>query len=356
MNAIFVVILEGAAMHSTVSAPTSATAGTAFNFTVTALDAYNNTATGYTGTLRFTSTDALAVLPANSTLTNGTGTFSATLKTAGNQTIAATDTSNSSITGTSGTISVSAASVTDTAGTPQSALSAPPSPTQSTNVGVTLNAPAPATTPLDGMLVLTCQPDARTGTPSGYCDPATQFASGGTTICFTIPAGITVATFNNCKGTPGSGALNVGTTAGTITATLKSLVAGSTNVLPASPPSESVPVSRSAPVITSASITDRSPTSFSVQVVGDSTPRDLANVTFTFQPAAGATLNGTSFPFPLESTAASYFSSAQGLDIGGGNFELTEQFTFSGDTNALGSVTVTLSNSQGTSSPQTATF
>ncbi len=35
----------------------------------------------------FTSTDGQAVLPANSTLTLGTGTFSGTLKTAGTQTI-----------------------------------------------------------------------------------------------------------------------------------------------------------------------------------------------------------------------------------------------------------------------------
>ena len=98
----------GAATHFSVSAPASATAGTAFNFTVTALDASNNTATGYAGTVHFTSSDAQAVLPGNSTLVNGTGTFSATLKTSGNQTISATDTANASVTGTSNAINVSA--------------------------------------------------------------------------------------------------------------------------------------------------------------------------------------------------------------------------------------------------------
>src|SRR5205823_3249024 len=90
------------------SAPSSATAGTAFNFTVTALDASNNTATGYAGTVHFTSTDGNAALPVNSTLTSGTGVFSATLKTAGNQTITGTDTVNGAVTGTSNTIAVSA--------------------------------------------------------------------------------------------------------------------------------------------------------------------------------------------------------------------------------------------------------
>ena len=111
-----IVVAGAAATHFSVSAPANAVAGTAFNFTVTALDQFNNTATGYAGTVHFTSTDANATLPPNSTLTNGSGTFSATLRTVGNQTITATDTSNSSITGTSNTIAVSKAtpSVTGT--------------------------------------------------------------------------------------------------------------------------------------------------------------------------------------------------------------------------------------------------
>src|SRR5205085_8419517 len=90
-------------------APSSATAGSAFSFTVTAQDQFNNTATGYAGTVHFTSSDGQAVLPSNSTLTSGTGMFSATLKTAGAQTLTATDTVTSSITGTSNTIMVGAA-------------------------------------------------------------------------------------------------------------------------------------------------------------------------------------------------------------------------------------------------------
>ncbi len=90
--------------------PAGVTAGTPFSVTVTAQDQYGNTATGYNGTVRFTSTDTGSgvSLPANSTLTNGTGTFSATLVTIGNQTITATDTSNSSITGSATTIVASA--------------------------------------------------------------------------------------------------------------------------------------------------------------------------------------------------------------------------------------------------------
>jgi hypothetical protein len=81
------------------ASPTTITAGNSTTVTVTAKDAYGNVATGYSGTVHFTSSDPQAVLPANSTLTNGTGTFSVTLKKAGSRTITATDTVNSSITG-----------------------------------------------------------------------------------------------------------------------------------------------------------------------------------------------------------------------------------------------------------------
>jgi hypothetical protein len=96
------------ANHLSVAAPATATAGTAFNITVTALDAANHVVTGYSGTVHFSSTDGLAVLPANSTLTNGARTFSATLKSIGGQTMTATDTVTASISGTSLAIAVNA--------------------------------------------------------------------------------------------------------------------------------------------------------------------------------------------------------------------------------------------------------
>jgi VCBS repeat-containing protein len=101
-----ITVSAAAATHYTVSAPSSAANGFPFNFTVTARDQFNNTATSYTGTVHFGSSDGAANLPADSMLTNGTGTFSATLNTNGNQTITATDTVTASITGTSGTIAV----------------------------------------------------------------------------------------------------------------------------------------------------------------------------------------------------------------------------------------------------------
>jgi len=81
--------------------PSSTTAGVPHTFTVTALNANGTVNTGYTGTVRFTSSDPHAVLPANYTFTTGPGgdngvhTFSATLVTAGSQSITAIDTTGS---------------------------------------------------------------------------------------------------------------------------------------------------------------------------------------------------------------------------------------------------------------------
>ena len=70
--------------------PSTATAGTTINGTVTAYSTSGTTvATNYTGPVVITSSDTNASLPSNLTLTNGTANFSVTLKTTPSQTITA---------------------------------------------------------------------------------------------------------------------------------------------------------------------------------------------------------------------------------------------------------------------------
>jgi len=103
--------------HLAVTAPTNARAGMAFSLTMTAMDSDNNTVTGYTRTVRFTSSDPQAALPLDYTFVaadNGVHIFSVMLKVAGSQTITITDLSSGAITGAA-TVTVSgptAASVT----------------------------------------------------------------------------------------------------------------------------------------------------------------------------------------------------------------------------------------------------
>jgi hypothetical protein len=92
--------------------PSPATAGAPGTFTVTATDAYGNPNPAYTGTVSFTSSDRQAVLPTPASLTRGTGTFSATLKTAGTQSLTAADTVNTSFSGTQSGITVNPAAAT----------------------------------------------------------------------------------------------------------------------------------------------------------------------------------------------------------------------------------------------------
>ncbi len=98
------------ATHFGISVAASATAGDAETVTVTALDAYGDPVPTYAGTVQVTSSDGSALLPADSTLPNGMGTFSVTLYVAGSQTITVTDTASSPVFGTSGTVAVSPAS------------------------------------------------------------------------------------------------------------------------------------------------------------------------------------------------------------------------------------------------------
>jgi hypothetical protein len=102
-----IAVSAAAATHFAITAPDKVSAGVVFHFTVTAEDRFNNVATGYVGTVHFTSSETLAVLPAYGTLTGGLGTFSAILFTkACGQTLQAADVVNTAIKGISNKIDV----------------------------------------------------------------------------------------------------------------------------------------------------------------------------------------------------------------------------------------------------------
>ena len=88
--------------HFSIVGATSTTAGIPVTFTVTTLTNSNVTDTSYNGTIHFSSSDSQAVLPADTALVDGVGTFTVTFGTAGCQMLTATDTAISSITGTTG--------------------------------------------------------------------------------------------------------------------------------------------------------------------------------------------------------------------------------------------------------------
>jgi len=82
-------------------APAATVAGSVVGVAVVAHDAFGNVATGYSGTVRLTATDARAILPPDVTYVPaadaGSHAFSAALLTAGSQILSAADTANASI-------------------------------------------------------------------------------------------------------------------------------------------------------------------------------------------------------------------------------------------------------------------
>ncbi len=91
-----ITVLPGAASQLILIAPAGSTAGTPFSITVTARDAYDNTAASYTGTVAFATSDGQASLPVNYVFLPadaGAHTFTSgvALKTAGNQIVTVND-------------------------------------------------------------------------------------------------------------------------------------------------------------------------------------------------------------------------------------------------------------------------
>ena len=74
--------------------------GVARPVTLQARDAFGNTATSYSGTVHFTSSDPLAVLPSDTAFVNGSASVNVKYLTVGSQTLTATDISNAALTGT----------------------------------------------------------------------------------------------------------------------------------------------------------------------------------------------------------------------------------------------------------------
>ena len=117
-----VAVSPAAASTLVVTAPASAATSAPFSVTVTAKDPYGNTATSYLGTVHFTSSDSSAVLPSNYTFTAADAgvhifTNGVILKTVASQTVTATDTVTSSITGKA-TVTVNYATIWSSSATP----------------------------------------------------------------------------------------------------------------------------------------------------------------------------------------------------------------------------------------------
>jgi IPT/TIG domain len=182
----------------------------------------------------------------------------------------------------------------------------------------------------------------------GASDPAIQFSSGGLTANFTIPAGTTQAVF----GTQQSVLLITGTTAGSIVLTA-SLQASGATVTPTTAPTITTTIAKAPPVITGVTFTT-SGTSLVISVTGYSNTRDMTTGNFQFIAATNSTLTAAPVAVNLASTFSAWYQSSASLNFGT-QFTFSVPISFTGSINAIGSVSVTLVNSAGTSAAVTAT-
>ena len=181
-----------------------------------------------------------------------------------------------------------------------------PQPAQQPTVGLTLAAPYPLA--LNGTLKLTFIPEVFTD------DPAVQFASGGRTVNFTIPANSTHALFNGSTSTM---ALQTGTIAGNIVVTPSFAMQGGFDMTPASPETLTLTIARSAPQLLSASITAQTLTSFTVVINGYSTPRSMRQLDIQVTPRQGENFSLTHLTIDVNSAASAWFQSTTSQGFGG---------------------------------------
>jgi hypothetical protein len=218
-------------------------------------------------------------------------------------------------------------------------------PAQQPTVEITLPAPYPS--PISGEMTLAFSSNA--DVPND--DPAIQFSTGGRTVSFSIPANETRAIFPNS-------ATNVGFQTGTVAGTISlGVVAQSEGVTfdPSPPLGQTVTLSRTAPVITLLNIPSRSASGFELAVTGFSTSRALRQVSFLFSPAPGRNLQTSTVTLDLAPLATNWFQSQTSASFGG-QFRLVMPFTVQGDSSAIGSVSVTLTNAEGTSQAASVQF
>ena len=109
-----ITVTPGAAAAFRVTGLANAVAGTAQSFAVAAIDSVGNVVPNYVGTVAFSSTDVQAGLPASYTFTaadTGAHAFTATLKTAGSQSVSVSDASHT-LSGTEAGITITPAAMT----------------------------------------------------------------------------------------------------------------------------------------------------------------------------------------------------------------------------------------------------
>lgn len=193
-------------------------------------------------------------------------------------------------------------------------------------------------TTISGTATLKFTPDASI-TTAGVDDAMIQFSAGGRTASFTIPAGSTSTSVT----------VLTGTTAGTIAVTVDlkdpsgvDLGSTTTNIVNAP----------GVPFISKVTFA-QTPGGITVTVTGFSSSREMVSGLFHFAPATNVSFASSDLTVPLASAFSTWYSNTAQSNPFGTQFTLTAPFSLSTQSTAVVSVTVTLTNSKGSSNAVT---
>ena len=293
--------------------------------------AYSQTLQGSGGQAPVTWSVVSGSLPAGLTLAAATGVISGTPTSVGSSsfTVQAKDS-----TGTTATLPLSI----NVAGPPAapavtiSGLPATSNAGDQPSVTITLGSAYPL--PIVVTATLSISPS-----PANSSD--LMFSNGSRTTQITIPAGGTTAVLP----------FQVGTLPGTVQVSL-ALSAAGVDITPAVPPSASTKIAGAAPVIKSVAVATTAG-GIQVTIIGWSTTLDMKTAAFHFTAASGATLQTTDLSVDVSGVFAAWYGSAASQATGS-QFSFTIPFTISGNVSAIASMTVTMTNSVGSSTAVTA--
>jgi hypothetical protein len=219
---------------------------------------------------------------------------------------------------------------------PSLRLNAPPTATATQQISVDLGLNAGYPLPLTGTVTVSFASNSTVPRD----DTAIQLATGGRTLTFIVPPNTT---------TVPALLLQTGTTAGSITLKV-TLTAAGIDVTPAGA-TATIAIPRSAPVIRTVTLVHASD-HLEVDLSGFSSTLDVSSATFQFKDASGNPDPSAPITVQVGPMFTTWFQSATAATFGS-QFTYAQPFTVSGDSSRIVSVTVTLTNSAGTSAPAT---
>ena len=228
----------------------------------------------------------------------------------------------------------------------------------SAQVSLGLTLATPYSTDIAGFLELRFETRAFT------TDPSIQWASGGRLAAFGIPAGSTDAVYLDLGTT---NAFQTGTVAGDIVVTaqlfsvpdvlaitsLAQAQAVAADITPSTAPQARFRVMEAAPVLSRVDLGTTGQGRFNLQITGYATTRSVESMSFAFGGTVGSLLRTPQLEADVTQAFRTFYGSNQSASFGS-QFTATVQFSLDeGVFEDVAQVTVTASNSDGTSNPIT---